>query len=288
MALPSGTGKICVACGEDCSNKPRTKDAKGRYYCQGCYERAKQRFAADRKASVAAAPAPLGLDGLVGGSRPSSLLDQLVEALPPPQASDHCSNCGYANPAGTVICTHCGFNAQTRRIVKPKVIRAPKMRQAGGTIWPVLVGLVSIIFGASGALLNGGSTLLNVLAAAQTSITAALFNFGLGGLITCLSLWLLRCGLRILRRDADVVSSIRKWAFVKALVYGSCLGFMLAVPNSVLEQWLATMDRAGGPDIEAATIKSIILLIMLWFLFWPAFVIVWFFIPRIQDDVEQW
>src|SRR5437867_10526512 len=48
----TGGAKICVACGEDCSNRPRTKDAKGRYFCKPCYEKAVQHQRS------AAAPAP--------------------------------------------------------------------------------------------------------------------------------------------------------------------------------------------------------------------------------------
>jgi hypothetical protein len=36
----SGTGKLCVVCGCDCTGKPRTKHPHGRYFCQPCYERA--------------------------------------------------------------------------------------------------------------------------------------------------------------------------------------------------------------------------------------------------------
>lgn len=32
------TAKLCVICREDCAGRPRTKDAKGQYYCQPCYD----------------------------------------------------------------------------------------------------------------------------------------------------------------------------------------------------------------------------------------------------------
>ena len=31
-------GKICIRCGLDCSNRPRTKDLQGRYTCRDCYD----------------------------------------------------------------------------------------------------------------------------------------------------------------------------------------------------------------------------------------------------------
>ncbi len=35
--------KICRLCSEDCSDRARTRDAKGHYYCQDCYAKALQR-----------------------------------------------------------------------------------------------------------------------------------------------------------------------------------------------------------------------------------------------------
>ncbi len=63
--------RICLICKEDCSSRARVKDKAGNYYCQTCYERAKEERAARKqgaaqKASVAAAtpPPPPALDPL--------------------------------------------------------------------------------------------------------------------------------------------------------------------------------------------------------------------------------
>jgi hypothetical protein len=289
MATPSETGKICIVCGADCSNKPRTKDAKGRYYCKECHERARERKHA--QPAPTAAPHNGGEIELEGAPSALSMLDQLADAAPPLVPDAHCPSCGFAMPsaagAGAAVCTHCGFNVQAGRVIKPKVLKAPRIRQAGGAIWPIIVGAVSIIFGAAGTLLYGGSMLLNVVAASQQGARPMLFAFGLGGLVTAMSLWLLRDGVRIIQRNPSVVSSIRIWAFVKALIFGTCFGLALAVPNKALGEALATQS-AGRASIDVATFKSVLVLIMLWYLFWPAFIIAWFFIPRIQDDVEAW
>jgi len=43
MAAPNAQGaKICEICHRDCSDRPRTKDEQGRYFCRECAERAKQ------------------------------------------------------------------------------------------------------------------------------------------------------------------------------------------------------------------------------------------------------
>ena len=52
MTIPSGASKVCKACGSDCSNKPRTKDAKGNYYCKPCYDAELQKI----REAVASAP----------------------------------------------------------------------------------------------------------------------------------------------------------------------------------------------------------------------------------------
>ncbi len=66
--------KICVICGEDCSGRPRTKDRRGRYYCLGCYERARQQQNTAHQAEsegtheVPSEPPPLSelMNGVVG------------------------------------------------------------------------------------------------------------------------------------------------------------------------------------------------------------------------------
>ena len=35
----SSSSKVCVHCGEDCSEKPRVKDSHDNYYCKTCHEK---------------------------------------------------------------------------------------------------------------------------------------------------------------------------------------------------------------------------------------------------------
>ena len=35
----SSSEKVCVHCGEDCSDKPRVKDSHENYYCKTCHEK---------------------------------------------------------------------------------------------------------------------------------------------------------------------------------------------------------------------------------------------------------
>lgn len=53
MAAPNAQGaKICEICHRDCSDRPRTKDEQGRYFCRECTERAKQAYRLQQSGST--------------------------------------------------------------------------------------------------------------------------------------------------------------------------------------------------------------------------------------------
>lgn len=99
--MPAAPGKICIVCGQDCSDRPRVKDAAGRYCCKAC-EAAR---AAARAPSVAV-PAPASAPAEEGDA-----YDLMPEGLlgdgPAP-----CPECGQPILAGSVVCLHCGFDTQ--------------------------------------------------------------------------------------------------------------------------------------------------------------------------------
>ena len=57
MAERDGIAKVCVLCKEDVARKPRHKDARGRYFCEPCFQRAKE-HAAKKKSVSAESAAP--------------------------------------------------------------------------------------------------------------------------------------------------------------------------------------------------------------------------------------
>ncbi|MHC5115428.1 MAG: hypothetical protein ACYTGP_13495 [Planctomycetota bacterium] len=115
------SGKICVICGEDCAGRPRTKDGKGRYYCQPCYDDVKRKIEA-RKAAAAAPPPPPPPPAPIEDD-PFSMLDEVVGDAPTPVpgavpapagfGQETCPGCGGALAADAVVCTSCGYNKQT-------------------------------------------------------------------------------------------------------------------------------------------------------------------------------
>src|SRR3954462_14366551 len=96
--------KVCHICSTDVSQKKRTKDAQGRYYCEACYKAQSGRGGAvpvaelpKRKAPtpVETAPAPIDEDdGLI------ELADDVKKAKEPekPQAMFGCADCKKIAP----------------------------------------------------------------------------------------------------------------------------------------------------------------------------------------------
>lgn len=284
MATSGGSGKVCTICGEDCSTKPRTKDGNGRYYCKPCYEQAN----AQRKArAVSARPAAADVLDLESEPASMNMLDRLIASAPPVAVTAHCSQCGFVLPPGGIICTHCGFNEQTKSVVrKTKVKQAPR-GPTGGVIWPPLVGILSMIIGACGLLFYGGVLVLFFIGSSNAPFSARLAPLAALSLLTWLGVWVLRDGWRIVRRDSDGITWMRYWAMAKLLIFGTCLAGFMSIPVRALDEAL-TRAQHGETHLTASDIKARILLIMLWFMLWPIFVMVFFFLPRIQTDVEQW
>jgi hypothetical protein len=275
----SGTAKVCVLCGEDCASKQRTKDNKGRYYCKGCYDKA---TAARPKPS----PALVLPDAPI--AEPAHFLDELVSAAPPPVASIPCGQCGYAVPQGSFICTHCGFNAQTGRAMTSKIMKAPKTVDPNRTAWPIVIGIISIVFGASGAALGALQLIVSFLQYdSSRPFSYQLGRFGGSGLIFSLALWLLVSGIGICRRESSAVNSIKRWAILKLALYTVCLGLLiLTLGMSSSEHH--PQARPGTVEAMIAGLGVALVLVWAWFAAWPAFVLIWFARSSIQDQVAQW
>lgn len=115
----SDTAKVCALCGCDCSDRPRVKDARGRYYCKECYE------GAGRKAE---SPATAGAvrSGRVPPDDPDPLMDLLQAertSEPASQQQSGCPNCGGALTG--VICMSCGYDARTGKRIAMQMQMAP-------------------------------------------------------------------------------------------------------------------------------------------------------------------
>src|ERR1051326_180246 len=145
MSMPTAPTptKTCIKCGTDCSNKPRTKDAQGRYTCKACYDEMVKKAAATR-----AAPAPVGAvaakpaakpgpkpatESVFDGGDDGAVMASLLESSPG-VITETCPSCGNGLTSGAVVCTICGYNKETGRAMGVKVLKAAKERRSGPRI----------------------------------------------------------------------------------------------------------------------------------------------------------
>lgn len=105
--------KVCIACHEDVSAKPRSKDGQGRYLCKECEAKATAKQAAAPRTAPAPASAPAA-----GGF-------DLFANVPIP-----CPSCSAPMKESANVCTHCGFNKETGQAMKTRVLAAPKEPKA--------------------------------------------------------------------------------------------------------------------------------------------------------------
>lgn len=168
MTTQPASGKICFVCGTDVAKKPRAKDERGRYMCQGaCEQRAKEMAraaAAKPSAARAVAPKPAAAAADPGEA---DMMANLLESSPAVQAQA-CPGCGNAMPGGALVCMNCGYNARVGKAAKTKVVKMPKAsqmptprRREGGEFGPSFGVLALISIGFFGALTALG--MLNIL-----------------------------------------------------------------------------------------------------------------------------
>lgn len=138
MPPPAAAGKTCIVCGQDCSNKPRTKDAQGRYTCKECYEKLlaaqKQKAAARAAASAPVAATTTADDADPGDDGVMASLLQNTEAI-----TETCPSCGSGMGAGSMVCTICGYNKDTGQVMGVKTLKAPKEKRSGPGLGQMLL-----------------------------------------------------------------------------------------------------------------------------------------------------
>ena len=251
MAAVQMPQKMCVVCGTDVSGKPRVKDDRGRYTCQGSCQ---AKFAKMVEAKAPSAPPPV-VD--------SSFMDHLVSASPMMNVTN-CPSCNSPMPGGGVLCTRCGFNTQTGKAVKTRVViekqrkdsAAPARRGEFGPSAEVLLAISCLAFvvlaglGAVNYLVWAVATLLIFGAYAVAYIWTIVMAFrqgetryGIFGLlcvipfVNLISLAFIYFGLAL---NED------KWS--RAMFSGAFLGYVIVVAEFFLVHGgtLAKLSSSGG------------------------------------------
>jgi hypothetical protein len=120
--------KVCIWCKQDCSQKPRQKDAKGHYLCQECVKPYLDAMKSKAQPSAAVAREqddqgiPLEPTQQSGGM--GDLLDQQVAKV-----SQTCESCGRPMARDAVICTHCGYNTESGRQHRSRVVELKEKKE---------------------------------------------------------------------------------------------------------------------------------------------------------------
>ncbi len=254
--------KICVICGEDCSRRPRTKDPKGRYYCNACYEAAR---AGASGAAAKSGPVDSPDDVFALGKDDNMALDMLEEIAPaqPAAAADGpavlpCPGCGVATPAGTVLCTSCGYNLQTGRSAKVKT------RHVGAAVSEMAIGLSGRIDAMTFALgavaiyvalmllcfvADGGATIVMYFAWHSIfGLTAAVILFVAAFRMHFIHAILLFVPCYVLYFVLITESQWARWVFV-AMVLGNIMSFVVGATYAVPEPYTDLVPQPRGEGL---------------------------------------
>lgn len=132
---PATSGKSCSSCGVNLDAKPNHKIGSGKYLCPDCMEKAKAaKFAMNAKnapaaAAKAKATAPADDNSFLLGIGSKTGIAEV--------GTKPCPECGRALTADAVICTGCGFNTDSGKRTRVKILK-PEKAEADGMPKPAV------------------------------------------------------------------------------------------------------------------------------------------------------
>lgn len=182
MAGEAAVSKVCQVCGTDVSASPRVKDPTGKYFCKPCAEKAQA-----AAPTPAARPAAARPTASAAGS--DDVMSKLVtEALS--NTGEQCPSCSRPMPKGGIICAYCGFNRDSGKQAKTRVLQpeAPKGEKGARASAepplenPVIVGALCAAPGIAVAVLSN----IEVDASLKLAATVVYGLVGLGIWIACI------------------------------------------------------------------------------------------------------
>ncbi len=99
--------KICGICHQDCSDRPRVKDQRGRYFCKACAMAHAGRAGPRAAATAEPDERPYNLDDAEPGASPLP-----IEMLDHAERSTPCPACMHSMPPGAKVCVACGYHVE--------------------------------------------------------------------------------------------------------------------------------------------------------------------------------
>lgn len=299
--------KICVICGEDCSQQRRIRDDRGRYYHKNCYEQArkaekekKKKKKAARQAfpddhtvplqlSASEAPDPYALDTDVVEKPSAGIGSELEEEGQPTKI---CPNCQHRMPVDHATCGHCGYNTLTgeRRPATYAEMAALRVgKTGGGKIWPFVVGFIALAAGIGG-LIFYGLAVAHSLHEHGTSGAENIVRLVVVSIGAFLALWLLVAAIGILRRRQMAMVWMQRWALLKLFL--GIVGFIaLIVAIFAVDGTDRTIDEEFGTRVVSEGVTALLawgLPRLGWLLLWPVCILVWFSRESVQRHIGEW
>lgn len=153
---PSPTSaKICGLCGQDCSNKPRIKDNAGNYFCKACMESKQAAKPAPAAAPRPATPRALAPASASGGGY-DIFADNVIGSKKIAGPSKLCVSCNTPMKEDSVVCVNCGYNQQSGKGLKTKVVIEKDPSKAAQVAGAATKGSALLVIWTVMALLGGG------------------------------------------------------------------------------------------------------------------------------------
>jgi hypothetical protein len=188
-------------------------------------------------------------------------------------------------------------------------------RPGGGSAWPIVIGTLSIVFGAGGFLAYGcfgtlGMAMLSFLQSwfedlaetnpqfeVQAAQFAAMSGYTLPLLIQnaiagVLGVLLLIGGIGVVSRRRYGVTTSLVWCILKVLYVfpAAWIGYTMsmaqfeAMEEAAVQQGVSNLGF--GMLSTMGWVGSVIQL--LWLLVWPVFMLIWFLRPKIRAETATW
>lgn len=277
-----------MLCGEDCAGQPRVKDKRGRYYCPMCYDKAVEQVRADQTSAQIIGSSSGGATTVADDSPLRSMINEGDDVSTAVGAARRtCTVCGQPVDPAWVLCTNCGFNLRSGEALEPTKLDAPLLKIKHVTIWPAIVGMISVALGAFSALtdlLLMGSGFSAVENSGGESVFIAIARPFIAAVPLLVSAWLCVAGAGLLMRRSWAADTIRKWAVVKlllSLIGAGILGVL----------FLTGRLEALTPPTEEISPQAFLIVISIalgLMIAWPIFVMLWFGREKVQLEAAGW
>lgn len=295
--MPTISTKTCVLCGVDCTDRPRTKDTKGRYFCKPCFEQALEKKKAGERVAIPAGVASgsrTALDGFgddvradFGLAGDSPLLDPAFSgsssSVSAPPIVNACPTCHALLQPGAVVCVKCGTNTQSGRKLSTKRLKAPAIG-GGGRVWPTVIGIIAMVLGGF-TILAGVVIVVAGLAVGGPATMVAMVT---AAIVLAFGLWEFSGGLDTLRRRQAGPGKLRWFAAVSLvlIVIGALLQAYAA--NAGIGASARFDPETGQPPLSPGAGVAAALISGMLQSIWPLFLLWWTSRGKVQADVGSW